>query len=367
MPGPGRQDDPYPLPPTPSQPPGQPTGYFKVYLPLVASDKPFEDFSYYMASGDYMYGLGRRRAESYASVQYPTERLTIFLFGAAWDDTQILSYERDNQGNRKIISIMSVENRVKYYIQGFYYNIENRPVFLTVAVGINASRALPTGNGTNWGYMINNLNDWLVANGFNDHVYVVGAIDIEPDWGLSPWEITPWIDAYDNSSNHRAYNFGNALDCPRDLPPMEPEYQTPISRSCLYPNWYQDDIANISKGIMRPLPQIYHYGGWNADRWYRIGLYKKFLTPSDPLEFHGSLTQYYACEQGREDHGGELPPDCIGANNAPNVGYTQLYNILLSDPYDRILRPMYFKTDILWYEGDYQCLYPGDSYPECEQ
>jgi hypothetical protein len=367
MPAPGWGDDPYPLPPTPGQSPGQPAGSFKVYLPLIAASRPFEDFSYYMASGDYMYALGRRRAESYATVQYPTERLAILLFGAAWDDNQILSYELNDQLEKIKITISSVESRVKYYIQGFYYNIEARPVFLTVAVGINASRTLPVGNGTNWGYMINNLNDWVVANGYQDHIYVVGAIDIEPEWGLSPWEITPWIDAYDTVSNHRVYNFGNAIDCPRDIPPTEPEHQTPISQSCLYANWYQDDIANISRGIMRPLPQIYNYVGWNAERWYRIGLFRKFQNPSDPLVFHGSLTQYYACEQGREDYGGELPPDCIGANNSPNVGYNQLLNILISDPYDRVLHPMYYKTDILWYQGDYQCLYPDDPYPECSQ
>jgi len=203
--------------------------------------------------------------------------------------------------------------------------------------------------------MIDDLNDWIVVHHFEDHVYAVGAIDIETQWDPTPQQIQPWINAYDAATNHRAYYFGNALDCPRDLPPTQPQSQSPVNRLCRG-SWYQDDVAEASVNHhMFPLPRKYHTDGRDSDTWYRIGLYNYFDAGSI-VDFHGSLTQYFACLQ----KGG-----CDGANLYPTTGNNQLYDEL-NDPYGRVTRSMYFATDMIWYEnGSYQCLYPEDPYPEC--
>ena len=69
------------------------------------------------------------------------------------------------------------------------------------------------------------------------------------------------------------------------------------------------------------------------------------------MEFRGSLSQYTACDQGRDPITGQLPPDCIGANNTVEDAHKQLLEWLKSDPYDRVKEPLQWKTDIMWYEG----------------
>jgi hypothetical protein len=69
------------------------------------------------------------------------------------------------------------------------------------------------------------------------------------------------------------------------------------------------------------------------------------------MEFRGSLAQHAACEQQRDPDTGELPPDCVGANNSPQTAYVQLFVWLSSDPYNRVREPLQWKSDIMWYEG----------------
>ncbi|MBN1149156.1 MAG: hypothetical protein JXA78_17990, partial [Anaerolineales bacterium] len=334
MPAPDRQDDPYPLPPTPGQPPGQQTGSYKVYLPLVAG-RPFEDFSYYVASGSNLHHLGERRANSYACSLGPIESMAIFSFGNAYGDNAVFSYDQ------LILSLEGVKARVQNFIIGFHNEIGNCPAFLTIAVGINASITPSQTHGQNWGNLIDSLNTWVIDNDYADHVYIVGAIDIETQWIESPYYVEPqdvidWVNSYSNATIHRAYNFGNAAWCPMDYPPTYPEFQNVTAQICYSagwtPNkWTQEEIYLVSKGRMMPIPEIYHNLGYNADQWYRIGLYSK-LRHGYTMEFQGSLTQSFACKQKG------CPSDI---DNTPNLGYSQLYNGLY-DPYNRIFRPMYF-------------------------
>jgi len=346
-------EDPYPPPSTP----GAPSGYPRLYLSVVFGEPTwdgFEDFSYYIASSSNLYYLGRRRAQALNRVGYGHMSLAIMDFGCASGENSVESWEYEGE-NHKILSIETIKTRVKEYINGFSNNIHSDSISLTVAVGINASVIPSAAHGTNWANMIDDLNDWVVAHHFENSVYVIGAIDIETQWNPTPQQIQPWINAYDAPTIHRAYNFGNALDCPRDLPPTYPQSQSPVNRFCR-DYWYQDDVADVSGNhYMFPLPEIYHIDGRDSDTWYRIGLYHFFDT-GYKMNFHGSLTQYFACLQKGW---------CNGADLYPITGYDQLYN-KLNDPYNRVTRSMYYKTDILWYEdGYYQCLYNYDPYPEC--
>ena len=173
-------EDPYPPPSTPGAPSGSP----RLYLPVVFG-KPtwdgFEDFSYYIASGINLNYLGRRRAQALSRIGYEHMSLAIMVFGCASGDNSVESYEFEGV-HHKILSLETVKTWVEEYISGFYYNIDNPTIFLTVAVGINASVTQSAAHGTNWANMIDDLNDWIVTHHFEDHVYVIGAIDIETQW-----------------------------------------------------------------------------------------------------------------------------------------------------------------------------------------
>ena len=108
----------------------------------------------------------------------------------------------------------------------------------------------------------------------------------------------------------------------------------------------------VSWGSLRayPFPEIYNTQEANAQQWYRIALYKNLVYGST-MEFRGSLAQHTACEQERDPSTGQLPPDCVGANNTTEAAHSQLLEWLSSDPYDRVREPLQWKSDIMWYEG----------------
>jgi hypothetical protein len=267
-----------------------------------------------------------------------------------------------------VLSIDGVKARVQNYIIGFYSNLNDKPVFLNVAVGINSSVTPSATHGLNWGNLINDLNTWVIINGYNDHVYIMGAIDTETQWIASPYYVDPqavtdWISWYSYATPHDAYNFGNAADCPFDYPYTEPESYPVYDQVCFEAGWTQnywsqEKIAEISYGEFRPLPEVYDKDGVNAQQWFRIGLYSK-LGLNKIMRFDGSLTQHYACRQ-KEKELGHFPPECVDTNSNPHHGYAHLYSALLQDHYGRIYFPMDFKTDIIWFKGDAWNLIPGD-------
>jgi hypothetical protein len=149
------------------------------------------------------------------------------------------------------------------------------------------------------------------------------------------------------------YNYGNASGCPLDYPPTEPEYQSGIvARQCDVQGWTQDDVYYVSWGSFRayPFPEIYNTQEANAKQWYRIALFKNLVYGSR-MEIKGSLAQYTACEQRRDPITGQLPSDCIGANNTAETAHAQLLEWLSSDPYDRVVESLRWQSDIMWYEG----------------
>src|SRR2546428_495854 len=58
---------------------------------------------------------------------------------------------------------------------------------LWVAVGTtNDGGAVTWGHGKAWAAMINSVNGWLGANGFDSQTWVVGANDMELSWNSPP-------------------------------------------------------------------------------------------------------------------------------------------------------------------------------------
>lgn len=250
----------------------------------------------------------------------------------------------------RVSDASDIRGAVQSYILG--YCGEPLPVSarLTVAVGVSNFAADANGSnlsrthGQQWGLMIKNVNDWLrqPANAVcNTQVDVAGAIDIEPDFG----KYTPtrtWIDGYlstavsiINGANvpWEIYNFGSCDGCPTNSNPGG------------IPNngWTVDNIYQVSAGIphTRVIPQIYATNGVNAEQWYRISLHGA-TSYNVRIPFRGTMTQQTACADL------DQPPECLGTNVSPAIGWTFLQNQIGSDTRTRLSSPIQWSTDISW-------------------
>ena len=323
---------------------------YKVFLPLIIN--PYIDMSYYIASTGDSYGLGYKRGQQYEAQPVTQYGVVILDFGSPY-------YYNGNYGTTLFdysteIYTPQIKSSVMIYSQGFWTGLgSDYESFLTIIVGTNSSGYHVTQeHGAAWGVMINELNNWLVSQGFNNQIRIVGGSDMETNF-RAPSEARAWVDGYSSTGLYPVYNYGNASGCPLDYPPTEPKYQAGIiARQCDTQGWTQQDVYHVSWGSTQayPFPEVYNTQEANAQQWYRIALYTN-LVYSDVMEFRGSLAQFTACEQRRDPVSGQLPPDCIGTNNTPEEAHSQLLEWLSSDPYDRVREPLQWKTDIMWYEG----------------
>jgi len=321
-----------------------------VFLPLVM--KPYFDLSYYMATTADSYGLGYKRGQQYEAQSVAQNGVVILDFGSPF-------YYNGNYGTMlfdytTVIYTPQIKSAVMIFSQGFWNGLgSDYESLLTIIVGTNSTGYHVTQeHGEAWGTMINELNTWLVSQGYNSQIAIVGGSDMETNF-RAPSEARAWVDGYSSTGSYPVYNYGNASGCPHDYPPTEPEHQSGIvARQCDVQGWTQQDVYYVSWGSIRafPFPEIYNTQWVNAQQWYRIALYKNLVYGST-MEFRGSLAQFIACEQERDPITGQLPPDCIGTNNTVEAAHTQLLEWLSSDPYGRVRAPLQWKSDIMWYEG----------------
>lgn len=314
--------------------------------------KPFVDLSYYMTTTTDVYGLGYKRGQQYEAQTTTQNGVVILDFGSPFyyaGDYGTLLFDYTN-----VIYTPQIKSAVMAFSHGVWNGLDSDyESFLTIIVGTNSSGSYVTPeHGQAWGTMINELNTWLVSQGYNSQIAIVGGSDMETNF-RAPSEASEWVDGYSVTGSYPVYNYGNASGCPLDYPPTEPEHQSGIvARQCDVQGWTQEDVFYVSWGSIRafPFPEIYNIQGANAQQWYRIALYKNLVYGST-MEFRGSLAQYTACEQERDPITGQLPPDCIGTNNTVDAAHAQLSTWLSSDPYDRVREPLQWKSDMMWYEG----------------
>ena len=203
--------------------------------------------------------------------------------------------------------------------------------FLTIAVGTsNFDGVVTYSHGAAWAQMVNNINSWIINQGYNWQVGAAGASNMEIGFN-TPTVTRSWVNGYDSANNYVLYNFGDAQGCPT--------YRTYGANGYCDLNWYQEDIWFISWGSppARPLPLIYATGGANANQWYSLSAYS-FDAHGSTMHIWGSVTQYQACLQ----RGG-----CSGIDNTPEQGYIQLDNALNSDP--DTAQWVNWSTDMKWY------------------
>lgn len=203
---------------------------------------------------------------------------------------------------------------------------------LRVAVGTSnygdASQVSFWDHGRKWARMINDINQWLIGQGYFSRVDAVGAVDIELSWN-GPDVTRQWIEGYDYANQYPLYNFGAAEGCPTRLAP---------GWRCASP-WEQEDVWYVSygSGASYPFPLIYATNGVNARQWSWLSVYA-VVNQGAAMEFKGAFTQYQACQQ----RGG-----CDQIDNTPAQGWTQLYQELNYDV--RTSQTLKYSTDIRWW------------------
>jgi hypothetical protein len=164
------------------------------------------------------------------------------------------------------------------------------------------------------------------------------------------------------------YNFGDAEGCPtsgdgtlnRQCIHNTFNYGTGPKPDCTkVPNtgcWKFEDIWYVSTGVIgaRALPQIYRNDGSLPPAWYQISLYGA-VSKGQRVFFDGTLTQYQACKDVRDQPGAYIPDangvqGCVGNDQVPEQGYQQLWTIIQQDTRTQMPRGTFlrFSTDIRW-------------------
>jgi hypothetical protein len=161
-----------------------------------------------------------------------------------------------------VLYIPQIKGAVMAFSQGFWNGLgTDYESFLTIVVGSNSSGNHVTENhGEAWGTMINELNNWLIYQGYHSQIAIVGGSDMETNF-REPSEARAWVDGYSSTGSYPVYNYGNASGCPLDYPPTEPEHQSNIlAQQCDVQGWTQEDVLNVSWGSLYafPFPEIYN-------------------------------------------------------------------------------------------------------------
>ena len=222
-------------------------------------------------------------------------------------------------------STAQVAEAAKGYLRG--YAECSSAQRLQVGLGINNYKGETNANhGRAWAQMVNSVDEWLAGQPYSDRVSVAGAIDAEPSWNTAG-NTRAWVDGFTGATTQPLVNFGACDGCPTALRPNQ------------QPNngWKVEDVWYISAGARNTLalPEIYLTGGIHADQWYRVSLHG-YTAHGRRIDFAGTLTQFAACQER----------GCIGTDNTPAQGWSQLYNAVNADI--RTATSLPASSDITW-------------------
>lgn len=241
--------------------------------------------------------------------------------------------------NNTFASTTDISLAVKQFLNGFWnctQTAQNNP-FLVLAIGTNnVDGALPdtdaawTAHGTAWGNMVNNIESYVVSQGYTSRESVSGADDIETGFGYQRFS-RDWVNAYGATANngYGYYDYGSADGCP-------PYGNCVADPRCNnnpptgYCDWSQDAVWYMAWGATSAfaLPEIYTPGtantpyGTDATKWQNLSLYG-YTAHGSRISFSGVMTQF----ADFTDKGG-----AAGGTNRPPAGYNQLYRSLSQDP-----------------------------------
>lgn len=268
--------------------------------------------------------------------------------------------------------IADIELGVKAFLDGYFTCVpaaQRSTARMVVGVGVNNSYAftvsgsrqyfVDTEHGRQWGLMINRLNDYIGSQaGMSTLLQVVGAADLEPDFG-SRLDARNWVDGYNASSQSAYYNYGTCDACPEGAGTPLPGTRVGSDQTggSLDFGWRVDDVWYVSYGarLAWPLPEIYVgppsaiSTPRNAIQWQRISLYGatcvNLCEPATAgrrakLYFPGVMVQNQACL--------DQPGTCSSTEiNTPTQGWQQLWQQLNSDR-QTTQSALPWLTDISW-------------------
>jgi len=342
------------------------------YFPLIFKNgpAPLYSTSYYIQDGDpaKLWQLGCQLGTRDATTSGKQDNLVILAFGKMWQFLNkqgvqtigVRAYTNPNTGLRQNLSIPDLEALAQNFAVGYWVcSANDKASQLTLGIGTNSYdffnqtnldpnnlRGIMNDFGRNWANMVNRLNAWGAATGYNRQVLFTGAIDIEwagPDpidhlyYWHSPYVVRGWVDAFDLADNNASifFNFGACVGCP-----------TAPSPSWVYsPNlpWSQGDIWHVSWGSQPAfaLPEIYRNDGFLARQWAAVSKYGSLYMGSRII-FSGAMTQMVACQQRRASDS-----SCDSLDNTPVEGWGQLVDAVNADAFTEQPLPQY-STDIRW-------------------
>lgn len=312
----------------------------RIFLPLVP-DKPPPPYttSHYMKTVDSwtLSVMGCQVGIRDAELSGRQDSLLFLDFGSPWVELNGPGEEDDLYGvylfSGGTVPTSDLAGAVQNFAWGYYSCLgEDRDSHLTIAVGTNNWQGgdVTPDHGRAWALMVNDINQWLIDNGYFAQVGVGGGGDIEVGWN-TPEKSRAWVDGYDSANAWPLYFFGDAAGCPP-------------SGSCgtsSFPSWTQEDVWYVSWGAPPsvPLPLIYANSGIHARQWYQLSLYG-YNNQDGRMNFGGAVTQYQACQQRPSSL-------CQLLDNTPPEGWSQLWETLNVDA--RTAQELLWSTDFRWY------------------
>jgi hypothetical protein len=231
------------------------------------------------------------------------------------------------------VPLSSIANASKNFALGYYQcSAADTESNLVIGIGTNnkptscdTSQKL-TDHGTAWADMVNQVNQWLISNGYFGQVQAYGANDIEIGWN-TPALSRNWIEGYQEVNAYPLIHFGDAAGCP---------YEDNPDWTC-GGEWTEEDVWYVSWGSPAsiPLPLIYLTNGVHAQQWASLSRYG-VSEHGSRMNFTGVFTQWQACNQWT----------CDGTDNTPEQAYLQLYHEL--NKYPATAQALNWSTDIRW-------------------
>jgi hypothetical protein len=305
-----------PIPPTPTP------------VPIIA---PPYSTSFYMrtVNPQSLYKLGCEKGKVDLNLSGAQDSVVVLDFGQPTDDSS--GYGANLFGLGPAVT-SEIANAVEQYALGYLVcSGEDQSSHLTIGIGTsNYGSKVYYMHGKAWAKMVNDVNSWLIAQGFFNRVDAVGASDMELGWN-SPTITRDWVDGYDSSNKYALFNYGDAAGCPTRAFP---------NWTCS-PPWTQEDVWYVSFGVgpAYPLPLIYARDGGNAQQWALLSLYS-YTHHGQRMDIKGAFTQWQACQQ--------FPLGCgKGLDNTPEQGWQQLQTELNRDV--RTRQGLIWSTDIKWW------------------
>lgn len=242
----------------------------------------------------------------------------------------------------------SLATAVKAYGKGYYDCTGWDTSQLTIAIGTTnyvlgaEYNSVTPEHARAWAYMVNEVNDYFIQEGYSGQVVAVGANDMELGWNVTnptaDAMTIAWVNAYDEVNYYPLYNYGDAQGCPTRLMPGW-QCQAPYS---------QEDVWYISFGAppSYPLPLVYATYGVNARQWAYLS-YWAYNNKGQRMDIVGSMTQWVACQQAPPGSCNETDADPDNdLNNTPQQGFDQLQNEVNYWP--QTTQIIHWATDIMW-------------------